>query len=148
MTRSISLFIIMVLLFISSTIYSQSDSLNIVMNLILKADQGSPLNYKEMTIIMKSFNKDWGNNVELMECRMNAINSILFSSHNLSLLLKFMDNNRNYNKYILDEIMPSCEIGDSVYFYLNQQNGYNEVKIKILDALSKGVEEFNRVNSK
>lgn len=120
----------------NGAIYAQRDSINLVWDVIFKADQKDSLSYNDIGKLIYSYkNNKWQNNVEFSECRTSAINSLLLSSHNLALLLKFLDNNPEYINRTLFDINPAYETGDSVYYYLNRQKGYNELKLKIMHML-------------
>ena len=131
------IFIFTLCMFIKCEIvYAQQDSLNLVWKIIFKAENKDTLSYNDLTKLIYSYdNIEWKNNVELSEGRSDAINSLLLSSHNLNLLLEFMNNNPKYNNYILLDINPIYETCDRVYYYLKQQKGYHKLKSKIKDVL-------------
>lgn len=121
-------------------LFPQTDSLMKINTLLLKADNSESLEYDEMYEILDSYkNTQWKNNVELGELRTDAINSILLSPDNLNLLLKILSKKTEILEMVVSDILPVYETkNDSVYHYIHQQKGYDEIKIKFLEALKAG----------
>lgn len=117
----------------------QIDSLKTIFSIIHKAENAEMLSVKEISLLLQSYeNTCWINNVELSECRSNAIICLFGDKYNLKQLIRTIDNNSKYIDYVLKEIISpiSDEFDkDDMINNLTQIRGHKKTKEKILIAL-------------
>ena len=128
---------------VGESLFAQTDSLKSIYNILLKSENRMPLKYTEVSELLESYNNSqWKDNVELSEWRTVAINSILLSPHNLSLLLDILSKKTELLEEVVFDILPVYETkNDSVYFYIYQQKGYDMIKAEFLKALKSGPQD-------
>lgn len=116
----------------------QTINLDLVYEVIHKAEKNKQLLSSEISLLMESYeDNSLKNNAELSECRSGAIIFIMYNTYNLKKLLCTIKSNRMHQDIVVDELgSPIYELDkNKIKNNLKEIKGYRKIKNKIKEVL-------------
>lgn len=130
---------ILVFLLFNQFIYSQTNSLEIVYSIINKIENNEKMSLCEISLLIESYNNPcWKNDVELSECRSNAIVDILEDDYNINIFLSAIGKKGKDVNHVLDDIIHPIHDDinrDKIINNLKNTKNNKKVKKMLLKAL-------------
>lgn len=131
------LYFLIVFLF-CQCVRTQTLQSSLVYEIIHKAEKKKELKYSDIYLLLSSYeDSSFRNNIELSECRSEAIIHIMYDVDNLKRLLDVIKRNKKYRFVVMEELRsPICELNvKSIVDNLKTIKGHRKLKNKMVQML-------------
>ena len=124
--------------FFCQCVWTQTLQSTLVYEIIHKAEKKKDLKCSDIYLLLSSYeDSSFRNDVEMSECRSEAIIHIMYDIDNLKRLLNVIKRNKKYQFVVMEELRsPICELNEkSIVDNLQAIKGHRKLKSEMVQML-------------